>query len=232
MGSWSRLAAAAAFRKGNAFYCGHINPVTPGMWSGGAVGLKAILGIKNRQKALNTLRDLEELGYLNVAFDGQTKQLSYQISDWVLKCSGSECMAGSVYATEGYLEMPIYLGATYTHMAEGAARLSQTSIPIGGDNTNCIVAGHRGWGGAKYFRYITDLVPGDTVKITNLWETMTYTICETQIIDPDDVEAIHIRPGRELLTLLTCHPYATGGRQRYLVVCERNYDESDSRLPG
>ena len=130
------------------------------------------------------------------------------------------------------IEMPIYLGATYTHMADGAAHLSQTSIPIGGNNTNCVVAGHRGWGGAKYFRYITDLVAGDTVKITNLWETMTYTVCETQIIDPDDVEAIHIRPGRELLTLLTCHPYATGGRQRYLVICERNYDESDSRLPG
>ena len=26
---------------------------------------------------------------------------------------------------------------------------------------------------------------------------------------------------RELLTLLTCHPYASGGKQRYLVICER-----------
>ena len=52
------------------------------------------------------------------------------------------------------LEMPIYLGATYQHMADGAALLSQTSIPMGGINTNAVIAGHRGWGGASYFRYI------------------------------------------------------------------------------
>ena len=32
----------------------------------------------------------------------KTKKLTYQINDWVVKCSGAECMDGSVYATEGY----------------------------------------------------------------------------------------------------------------------------------
>ena len=119
------------------------------------------------------------------------------------------------------LEMPLYLGTTYQHMADGAAHLSQTSIPIGGDNTNAVIAGHRGWGGAAYFRYITELKPGDEVIITNLWETLTYLVAETQIIWPHEVQKILIRKGRDLLTLLTCHPYASGGRQRYLVICER-----------
>lgn len=48
MGYWAKLASRAAFRKGNAVYCGHINPVTAGMWSGGVVGLKSILGVKKR----------------------------------------------------------------------------------------------------------------------------------------------------------------------------------------
>ena len=26
---------------------------------------------------------------------------------------------------------------------------------------------------------------------------------------------------RDLVTLLTCHPYASGGKQRFLVICER-----------
>lgn len=47
MGYWAKLASRAAFRKGNGFCCGHKNPVTPGMWMGGIVGLKSILGIKN-----------------------------------------------------------------------------------------------------------------------------------------------------------------------------------------
>ena len=43
------------------------------------------------------------------------------------------------------LEMPIYLGASYDNMAAGAAVLGQTSLPIGGVDTNCVIAGHRGW---------------------------------------------------------------------------------------
>ena len=35
MGAWAKIAARAAFRKGHAFYCGHKNAVSPGMWSGG-----------------------------------------------------------------------------------------------------------------------------------------------------------------------------------------------------
>ena len=119
------------------------------------------------------------------------------------------------------LEMPIFLGATEQHMADGAAHLSQTSLPIGGTNTNCVIAGHRGYNGASYFRYIDKLKVGDMVSITNLWETLTYRVCEIKIIDPHDVTEILIQPGRELLTLLTCHPYASGGRQRYVVYCER-----------
>ena len=119
------------------------------------------------------------------------------------------------------LEMPIFLGATEQHMADGAAHLSQTSLPIGGENTNCVIAGHRGYNGASYFRYIDKLKVGDMVSITNLWETLTYRVCEIKIIDPHDVTEILIQPGRELLTLLTCHPYASGGKQRYVVFCER-----------
>lgn len=48
------------------------------------------------------------------------------------------------------LEMPIFLGATSKHMADGAAHLSQTSLPVGGNNTNCVIAGHRGYNGASY----------------------------------------------------------------------------------
>ena len=119
------------------------------------------------------------------------------------------------------VELPLYLGATYQHMADGAAHLSQTSLPIGGENTNCVIAGHRGWVGAAYFRYITELKPGDEVIITNLWGEMVYTVTETRVISPNEVDQILIQEGRDMITLLTCHPYASGGKQRYLVYCER-----------
>ena len=119
------------------------------------------------------------------------------------------------------LTMPVYLGASDDHLAAGAAVLGNTSAPIGGDNTNCVIAGHRGWKGADYFRHIDKLAVGDTVTLTNLWETLTYTVADIQIIQPHEVDKIKIQQGRDLLTLITCHPYASGGRQRYVVYCER-----------
>ena len=119
------------------------------------------------------------------------------------------------------LTMPIYLGASDDHLAAGAAVLGNTSAPIGGANTNCVIAGHRGWRGADYFRHIDKLAVGDTVRLTNLWETLTYTVADIQIIQPHQIERIKIQSNRDLLTLLTCHPYASGGRERYVVYCER-----------
>lgn len=66
MGAWARLASRAAFRKGQALYCGHINAVSPGMWSGGIVGLKSILCLKSRQKALEVLQTLAGLGMCSI----------------------------------------------------------------------------------------------------------------------------------------------------------------------
>ena len=102
LGYWAKLASRAAFRKGNAVYCGHINPVLPGMWSGGVVGLKSILGVKKCAHALWIMSQFQELGYLTYTLDQKTKHLTYQITDWVVKCSGAECMDGAVYATDGY----------------------------------------------------------------------------------------------------------------------------------
>ena len=119
------------------------------------------------------------------------------------------------------LTMPVYLGASDEHLAAGAAVLGNTSAPIGGDDTNCVIAGHRGWKGADYFRHIDRLQVGDTVTLTNLWKTLTYTVADIQIIQPHEVDKIKIQSDRDLLTLITCHPYASGGRQRYVVCCER-----------
>ena len=119
------------------------------------------------------------------------------------------------------LTMPVYLGASDAHLAAGAAVLGNTSAPVGGNNTNCVIAGHRGWKGADYFRHIDRLQVGDTVTLTNLWETLTYTVVDIQIIQPHEADKIKIQQNRDLLTLITCHPYASGGKQRYVVYCER-----------
>lgn len=136
----------------------------------------------------------------------------------------------------GYIEipsmditLPLYIGASTENMAQGAAVMGQTSIPIGGINTNSVIAGHRGYRGSLFFREIEKIDLGDYIYITNPWETLVYQAVEIRVIDPYDYRAVKIQEGRDLVTLLTCHPYASGGRYRYLVYCERvQSDQSDA----
>ncbi len=169
----------------------------------------------------------------NIYMDGQeglNGKLAYETSEFRLRDYGLEDEVFAVISIPALdLEMPVFIGASNANMAAGAAIMGQTSFPIGGTNTNCVIAGHRGWGGASYFRYIDELKVGDQIEITNIWETLVYEVSQILIIWPNEVEMIHIQPGRELITLLTCHPYGSGGKQRYLVICERTENELDSK---
>lgn len=80
---------------------------------------------------------------LSCAYDYQKP--SFRLTDYGL----SDEVFGVISIPVMELEMPIFLGATEQHMADGAAHLSQTSLPIGGENTNCVIAGHRGYNGAQ-----------------------------------------------------------------------------------
>lgn len=127
----------------------------------------------------------------------------------------------------GFLEIPklnvklgIYLGATSANMAKGAVHLTQTSLPIGGVNTNAVIAAHRGTRKQDMFLHIDWLQPGDSVMITNAWKTLHYTVTSTEIITPDAFGKVLIRPGRDMVTLISCNPYGQH-TQRYVVYCDR-----------
>ena len=105
-------------------------------------------------------------------------------------------------------------------MKQGAAHLTNTSYPVGGWNTNCVLAAHRGYSRTAMFRDIELLEPGDEVVIENFRETLTYEVTETKVIAPDEIQEVLIQEGKDMVTLITCHPYREN-RQRYVVYCER-----------
>ena len=130
-------------------------------------------------------------------------------------------MVGYVSIASMDVKIPLYVGADDKTLYDGAAVLAHTSMPIGGENTNCVIAAHRGgYEGTAMFRDIEKLQVGDSVKVTNLWETLEYRVVKTIVIEPDDLDAIKIIPGKDLVTLVTCHPYGTNA-QRYIVYCQR-----------
>ena len=129
--------------------------------------------------------------------------------------------------TVGYLsipkmkiELPILLGANEENMKKGAVHLTETSYPIGGENTNCVLAAHRGYSKAAMFRDIEKLEIGDAIYIKNFREKLVYKVMQIRIISPTDTDEVLIREGKDMLTLITCHPYRKNSR-RYVVFCER-----------
>lgn len=151
---------------------------------------------------------------------GLIDQLSYEKPDFLLSDYGidSDILA---YITIPSIDvkLPIYNGASVENMAKGAAYLANTSLPVGGDNTNCVIAAHTRYNGIYMFKRITELKSGDEIYITNLWETLVYKVVETKIIDPNDSKNIYIQANKSLVTLSTCHPYPYK-YQRYLVYAE------------
>lgn len=141
---------------------------------------------------------------------------SFDLTEWGL----DDNMVGYIDLPQMGVKLPIYLGASTANMRKGAVHLSQTSLPIGGENTNCVIAAHRGSIYGAMFRDIQKLEVGDEFTITNLWETMTYRVAELKVIRPNDTNEVLIQEGRDLVTLISCHPYPYN-YQRYVVYCER-----------
>lgn len=152
---------------------------------------------------------------------------SYQQSSFDLTQYGVEDnIIGYITVPHMEIELPIYLGANTDNMAKGAVHMSQTSLPIGGENTNCVIAAHRGYKGIPMFCDIEIMEIGDEVIIKNLWETLRYRVSEIKVINPTDSQEVLIRPGKDMVTLITCHPY-TKNYKRYVVYCEREKDNKE-----
>ena len=148
---------------------------------------------------------------------------SYEQPPLTLKnMPGKDYTIGYIEIPDMKVKLPLLLGASMDNLSKGAAVLSETSMPIGGTDTNCVIAGHRGWKGSAYFQRIENLKEGSEVYITNPWETMIYKVVSTKVVNPDDSDAILLQPGKDMVTLISCHPYVLGGgKYRYVVYCER-----------
>ncbi|MDR1713059.1 MAG: class C sortase [Coriobacteriales bacterium] len=167
------------------------------------------------QYLLSENRRLAETGQSDLCDALSYQQPSVDLRDYGLE---DDCI-GFISLPSIDVELPIYLGANQDNMAKGAVHLTNTSYPIGGTDSNCVIAAHRG-ATLPMFRDIHKLAIGDEVLITNFREQLVYRVVQTRIISPTDVDSIKIQPGRDLVTLSSCNPLGAN-YQRYLVYCER-----------
>ena len=116
-------------------------------------------------------------------------------------------MIGYVEIPTIHVSLPIYHGTSEDVLQIAAGHLAGSSLPIGGENTHCVISGHCGLPSAQLFSNLDRLKEGNLFVIRVLDETLTYEVDQIRIVDPDDMSDLKIEEGKDLCTLLTCTPY-------------------------
>ena len=105
------------------------------------------------------------------------------------------------------VELPIYHGTSDEVLNKGVGHLEGSSLPVGGENTHCVMSAHRGLPSSKLFTDLDHMEKGDTFQITVLDRVLTYQVDSIKVIEPTEVADLQIIPGGDYCTLLTCTPY-------------------------
>ena len=105
------------------------------------------------------------------------------------------------------IELPIYHGTSDDVLNKGVGHLEGSSLPVGGENTHCIMSAHRGLPSSKLFTDLDRVELGDTFQIVVLDQVLTYQVDFIKIIEPNDVSNMQIIEGGDYCTLFTCTPY-------------------------
>lgn len=140
---------------------------------------------------------------------------------------GGTGMMGYITVPKISQELPVYHGTSDGVLSVAVGHLQGTSLPVGGENTHCVVSAHRGLPTAVLFTHLDRMEIGDIFYFTILDRTITYEVDQIRIVEPDDASLIQIKDGKDYCTLLTCTPY--GINTQRLLVRGHQIDASQTR---
>lgn len=140
--------------------------------------------------------------------DEKTKQLYLSL----LNPTGNGIMSYIEIPTINII-LPIYHGTSVEVLQVGVGHLEGTSLPVGGEDTHCVLSSHRGLPSAKLFTNLNKLVVGDVFYIRTLNELFSYEVDQILIVEPHETDALDIVLGGDYCTLVTCTPYGVNSHR-------------------
>ncbi|CCZ04369.1 lPXTG-site transpeptidase (Sortase) family protein [Eubacterium sp. CAG:603] len=143
----------------------------------------------------------------------------------ILDVSGTGIM-GYISIPKINVELPIYHGTSDGVLQVAVGHLEGSSLPVGGENTHCVLSGHRGLPSADLFTHLDRLNVHDIFTISVLDKTLVYEIDQIKVVAPGDTQYLQIEDGKDYCTLLTCTPYGIN-THRLLVRGVRVADSDD-----
>ncbi|ADK29698.2 class C sortase [Corynebacterium pseudotuberculosis] len=125
--------------------------------------------------------------------------------------------------------LPVFHGTDDEALDKGLGHIYGSSLPVGGENTHAVITGHSGLAEATMFDNLEKVQVGDMVYVDTVGKVLTYKVTDTEVVLPSEIESLRAQKGKDLLTLITCTPYAIN-THRLLVHAER-VETSEENLP-
>ena len=134
----------------------------------------------------------------------------------------------------GYVEipkisvnLPIYHGTGNDSLDRGVGHLLGSSLPVGGEDTHCILTGHSGLATQKMFTDLEQLEVTDVFYLNVLGEVLAYQVEEINTVLPHDTSLLGITSGEDYCTLVTCTPYGVNTHRLLVRGTRIPYEEAE-----
>jgi len=154
-----------------------------------------------------SLREIE----IRDAFDAVAQESSPEYRA-LLNPAGDGVM-GIIEIPKIGVRLPIYHSTDDDGLTKGAGHMEGTSLPVGGENTHCGIAGHRGLPSAKLFSDLDQMESGDVIYMNVLGELLVYQVDQISVVLPHELDYMSIIEGGDYLTLVTCTPYGVNSHR-------------------
>ncbi len=125
------------------------------------------------------------------------------------------------------VHLPIYHGTSEEVLENGAGHMDVTALPIGGLNRHSVISAHRGLPAAELFTRLDEMETGDKFYIHILDRILAYEVDQIQVIEPEELEFLTVEPEKDLVTLLTCTPYAVNTHRLLVRGTRIPYEETE-----
>jgi sortase A len=192
--------------------CGLLYPSVSQYWN----SKTQTRAVENYQAILDSLKEEDYSAFFQEAerYNKALNELKDHLADYrdlegydrILNVSGNGIM-GYVAIPKLSVELPVYHGISPEVLNIACGHLEGTSLPVGGENTHCVLSAHRGLPHAKLFTELDKMELGDTFTVTVLDQTVTYQVDQIKVVRPNEIDDVRIVGGQDLCTLLTCTPY-------------------------
>ncbi len=118
-----------------------------------------------------------------------------------------DSMMGTLEIPKIRVNLPIFHTLDAGGLQSGIGHKEDTALPVGGNGTHCVLAGHTGLPSAKLLTSLDRLQNDDLFYIHIFGETLCYRVDNIAIVEPDETALLQAERDKDYLTIVTCTPY-------------------------